>query len=38
MACKISESGQRRWRAVNSADLVVLVRAGARFENGVLVE
>jgi hypothetical protein len=29
---------QHRWRAINSAYLVVLVRAGAKFENGVLVE
>jgi putative transposase len=27
-----------RWRAVNSAHLVALVRAGAKFENSVLVE
>jgi len=32
------ESAQHRWRAVNSAHLVALVRAGATFENGVLVE
>jgi len=32
------ESAQHRWRAVNSAHLVALVRAGAKFENGVLVE
>jgi hypothetical protein len=30
--------GEHRWRAVNSAHLVALVRAGAKFENGVLVE
>jgi hypothetical protein len=29
---------QHRWRAVNSAHLVALVRAGATFKNGVLVE
>jgi putative transposase len=29
---------QHRWRAVNSAHLVALVTAGAKFENGVLVE
>jgi hypothetical protein len=33
-----SESAEHRWRAVNSAQLVALVRAGAKFENGVLVE
>jgi putative transposase len=38
MAFKLIESAQHRWRAVNSAHLVALVRAGARFENGVLVE
>jgi putative transposase len=32
------ESAQHRWRAVNSAHLVALVRAGSKFENGVLVE
>ena len=32
------ESAQHRWRAVNSAHLVALVRAGAKFEHGVLVE
>ncbi|MGW1771340.1 hypothetical protein [Streptomyces sp. NPDC002104] len=29
---------QTRWRAVNAPHLVALVRAGARFEKGVLVE
>jgi Transposase, Mutator family len=38
MALKLIESAQHRWRAVNSAHLVALVRAGAKFENGVLVE
>jgi putative transposase len=32
------ESAQDRWRAVNAPHLVALVRAGARFERGVLVE
>ncbi|WP_208622206.1 hypothetical protein [Streptomyces noursei] len=32
------ESAQARWRAVNGAHLVPLVRAGARFERGQLVE
>ena len=32
------ESAQQRWRAVSSARLVALVRAGAKSENGVLVE
>ncbi len=38
MAFKLIESAQDRWRAVNGAHLVALVRAGAGFERGVLVE
>jgi transposase-like protein len=38
MVFKLVESAQARWRAVNSAHLVPLVRAGARFERGHLVE
>jgi putative transposase len=38
MAFKLLESAQDRWRAVNGPHLVALVRAGARFEEGVLVE
>lgn len=38
MAFKLIESAQHRWRAVNYPQLVALVRAGARFENGRLVE
>jgi putative transposase len=38
MVFKLVESAQARWRAVNGAHLVPLVRAGARFERGVLVE
>jgi transposase-like protein len=38
MACKLLEAAQGRWRAVNGPHLVALVRAGARFERGVLVE
>ena len=38
MAFKLIESAQHRWRAVNSAHFVALVRAGAKFENGVPVE
>ncbi|MCW2916396.1 MAG: putative transposase [Actinomycetia bacterium] len=34
----LTESAQNRWRAVNAPHLVALVRAGARFERGVLVE
>jgi transposase-like protein len=38
MAFKLIESAQDRWRAVNAPHLVALVRAGATFHNGVLVE
>jgi transposase-like protein len=38
MAFKLIESAQDRWRAVNAPHLVALVRAGARFERGLLVE
>ncbi len=38
MAFKLIESAQRRWRAVNAPHLVALVRAGAKFENGKLIE
>jgi transposase-like protein len=38
MVFKIDESAQHRWRAVNAPHLVALVRAGARFERGQLVE
>ncbi len=38
MAFKLIEAAQDRWRAVNAPHLVALVRAGARFEAGVLVE
>ena len=37
-AFKLMESAQTRWRAVNAPHLVALVRAGARFEKGKLVE
>jgi len=38
MACKLLESAQARWRAVNGPHLVALLRASARFDKGVLVE
>ncbi|MEU8179128.1 IS256 family transposase [Microbispora hainanensis] len=38
MAFKLIESAQARWRAVNAPHLVALVRAGAIFVNGKLVE
>ncbi len=37
-AFKLIESAQAHWRAVNAPHLVALVRAGAKFENGKLVE
>jgi transposase-like protein len=38
MAFKLVEAAQDRWRAVNAPHLVALVRAGATFVNGQLVE
>jgi transposase-like protein len=38
MVFKLVESAQQRWRAVNAPHLVALVRAGALFERGRLVE
>ena len=38
MAFKLIQSAQTRWRAVNAPHLVALVRAGAVFKNGVLIE
>jgi transposase-like protein len=38
MAYKLIEAAQSRWRAVNAPHLVALVRAGANFQNGKLVE
>jgi putative transposase len=38
MAFKLLEAAQDRWRAVNGPSLVALVRAGARFDKGVMVE
>jgi transposase-like protein len=38
MAFKLIEAAQRRWRSVNAPQLVALVRAGAKFENGKLIE
>ncbi len=38
MVFKLIESAQDRWRAVNGAHPVPLVRAGARFEGGQSVE
>ena len=38
MAFKLIEAAQTRWRAVNAPHLVALVRAGATFYHGKLVE
>jgi putative transposase len=38
MVFKLVESAQAHWRPVNAPHLVALVRAGARFECGLLVE
>ncbi|MFF9373820.1 IS256 family transposase [Streptomyces griseoluteus] len=38
MVFKLVESAQTRWRAITGAHLVPLVRAGARFEKGILAE
>jgi transposase-like protein len=38
MAFKLIQSAQTRWRTVNAPHLVALVRTGARFANGKLVE
>ena len=38
MAFKLIEAAQARWRAVNAPHLVPLVRAGATFSKGKLVE
>src|SRR5215203_3325094 len=38
MAFKLIQAAQDRWRAVNAPHLVALVRAGATFINGKLVE
>lgn len=38
MVFKLAESAQARWRAITAPHLVALVRDGARFECGVLIE
>jgi putative transposase len=38
MAFKLLEMAEDRWRSVNGPKLVALVRAGAKFRKGVLVE
>jgi transposase-like protein len=38
MVFKLVEAAERRWRKINGHELVALVRAGAKFVNGKLVE
>ena len=38
MAYKLLDAAEERWRRVDGPELVVLVRAGARFIDGKLVE
>ena len=38
MAFKLIEAAESRWRALNAPHLVALVRSGAQFTNGVLVD
>lgn len=38
MMFELSGTARRRWRVIDAAHLVALVRAGARFHNGRLVE
>ena len=38
MAFKLIEAAESRWRSVNAPHLVALVRAGATFSRGKLVE
>ena len=38
MVLKLLQAAEGRWRAVNGPHLVALVRAGARFEKGKLIE
>jgi len=38
MAYKLLDMAEQRWRALDGASLLPLVRAGARFANGALIE
>ena len=38
MVFKLIEAASERWRYVNGPHLVALVRAGAKFDKGVLIE
>jgi hypothetical protein len=35
---RLLEAAQDRWQAVNGSHLVALVRAGARFDKGVMIK
>lgn len=38
MTFKLLEAAEGRWRRINGPELVAVVRAGAKFVNGKLVE
>ena len=38
MAFKLIEAAEQRWRSINAPHLVALVRAGASFDKGVMIE
>ena len=38
MAFKLIEAAESRWRSINAPHLVALVRAGAKFDKGVMIE
>ena len=38
MAFKLIEAAEQRWRSLNAPHLVALVRAGATFDKGVMIE
>ena len=38
MAYKLLDAAQARWRCVNAPHLVALVRAGATFVDGFIIE
>jgi putative transposase len=38
MVVKLVQAAEDRWRYVNAPHLVALVRGGAKFEKGVLIE
>jgi hypothetical protein len=38
MAFELIEAAETRWRSINAPHLVALVRAGATFDKGVMIE